>query len=400
MDRNTVVVLTESEIAVAEVVAAVESGGLFEVVSHTTEPGELAALVRGRAPALLLVRLEEKGDLLLDAVEALPAPRLPLIVLGPEDEGRLILRAMRLGAREYLPLDASEEQIARVLGAAVAGPTTDPKGKRAPVVAVLGAKGGVGASLVATQLALGLRGLGTKTALVDLDLRHGDASLYLDVHPTYGITDVVRNEGNIDADYLDNVLHTHASGLRLLAAPAQPEDAELVGAEPLTHVLRLLCASQDWVVLDVAREFDEVTLAALDLADQILLVAEPDVPALHHTRRILALLERLGCPGSRVRLVTNRCDQQSTIGERDLCDFVGRGSEVRIPNDYAAAQESVNYGRPVALVAPDSPLNAAFGELAVKVHEWCGRPSPAQPTAARGVRRFLPFLGSKRHGAD
>lgn len=398
MERNEVLVLTESESQLAALTPSLEMGGRL-VVTGLAEPGALAARVAARPPAAIVAVLGEKADLFLDALEALPTPRPLWLAMGPEEEGRFVLRSMRLGARDYLPADAVPARLVAVLGAhGVPGNHSGPG--HGSVIAVLAAKGGVGATFVTSQLALALQGLGSDATVVDLNLHAGDAALYMDLHPAYSLADVAKREGALDEIWLRTALQLHPSGARLLAAPPHPEDAELVGADRVAEAIAIARDLSDWTLLDLARDFDEVTLRGLELADEILLVTTLDIPSLHRARCVLSLLERLALPLEHIRLVVNRAGRANQVGEREVFEFMGRGSDARLPNDFAAAQETANYGRPLADAAPRSVLVPAFERLAVQLHEWRGLKPPSLVARRGALARAGDWLKAIRHGTD
>jgi pilus assembly protein CpaE len=398
MERNEILVLAESEQQLATLAPALELGGRM-VATSLAEPSALAARVATRPPSAIVAVLGEKADLFLDALEALPAPRPLWLAMGPEDEGRLVLRAMRLGARDYLPADASPVRLVAALSAH--GVPAKPGGSgHGSVIAVLAAKGGVGATFVTSQLALTLQGLGADATVVDLNLHSGDAALYMDLHPTYSLADVAKREGALDEIWLRTALQLHPSGVRLLAAPPHAEDAELISSDRVAEAIAIARDLSDWTLLDLARDFDEVTLRGLEVADEILLVTTLDIPSLHRSRCVLSLLERLALPLEHIRLVVNRAGRANQVGEREVFEFIGRGSDARLPNDFDAAQETANYGRPLAEAAPRSALVPAFERLAAQLHEWRGLKPPALAARRGALARAGLWLKTIRHGTD
>ncbi len=398
MDRNEVLVLGENERELSGLTSAIEAGQRLAATVHL-DPGALAARVAARRPAAIVAVLGEKGELFLDALESLPAPRPLWIAVAPEDEGHFVLRAMRLGARDYLPPEATPARVVAALFThGVPGQASGPG--HGSVVAVLGAKGGVGATFVATQLALTLQELGGTATVVDLNLHNGDASLYLDLQPNYSVADVAKRESALDETWLRSALQIHASGVSLLAAPPHPEEAELIGPERVAEAIGIARELSDWTILDLARDFDEVTLRGIELADEILLLTTLDIPSLHRARSLLSLLERLALPPERIRLVVNRTGRANQVGEREVMDFLGRGSDAGLPNDFAAAQETANYGRPVAEAAPRSPLVPALQRLAAQLHVWRGLPRPEVAAREGLLDRIRVWAKAKLDGAD
>jgi Flp pilus assembly CpaE family ATPase len=335
----------------------------------------LAEAVAARCPDLVFVDLTPDPDGLLAAIAALPAPRPATLVAGSRADSALILRAMELGAKHYFPEEPPQHELHATL-ARIASERTPgaPARSLAPIVAVMGAKGGVGASIVACQLAVSLKRQGGRTAVVDLNLPLGDVALYFDLEPRHNLAHVARDADRLDASYLRNALAEHASGVHVLAAPTRLDEAMLVKGDHVDRVLQLLREDFDWIVVDVSREWKETSIRALDLAAHVLLVTLPDVATLSQARKHLELLRRVGRPEESLHLVTNRNQSSAPLGDRDYLSFLGRVPEVRIPNDFATALLSVNEGRPVGDVAPRSALHVAYDALAHQLAAWCGRP--------------------------
>lgn len=372
MGQLSFVVFSDSEEACTRSHQLLEESGHAEVLETVTAADALVDALRARRPDALYVDLGKAPEELLDAVEALAPPRPLLVLAGPQDSSPLILRAMRIGAREFLPAHPSEADLGAALERLLLGvEPSAPAGHSAPVLAVMGSKGGVGATLVACQLAARLQARGQRTVLVDLNLPLGDVALHLDVQPRYTLANIANEDEHIDATYLKTVLQGHPSGLEILAAPARVEEAELVQGRHVERALAILRASFDFVVLDVSRSWSEPSVRALDLADQILLVTLRDVTTLSHAREHLDLLRRLGHPDAKIRLVANRAAKSDPVTPGDFQQFLGRGADVRLPNDYRAALASITEGRPLAEVSPRSALARAFDELAENVVEWC-----------------------------
>jgi pilus assembly protein CpaE len=379
----------------AEIGAALEQSGHALVKERLSRAGSLAEAVRRHRPDALFVDLVEDADARLDEVEALPGPRPLLLATGPEEESQLILRAMRLGAREYFPPELGNEHAFRaaverlILEHQPANAADVPK---AAVIAVMGAKGGVGATFLSCQLAAALQRIGGRTAIVDLNLRVGDVALYFDLHPRYTISSLASDRQEIDAASLETVLEPHQTGVHLLAAPARAEEADLVGVAQVERAVSLLRSEFDWVILDVSRSWDEISVRALDLADQIFLVTVLDVPNLNHTRQHMDLLQRLGHPLEKIRLIANRYTKSAPVTAKDVVEFLGRGADLRIPNDYANTLACVNEGRPVWEAAPKSELCAAYARLAASAYGWCKVARPDTEARSGLTRRLRSYF--------
>ena len=377
MTQLSFVVATEQ----SGLVELLEQSGRAQVKAVVNEDGDLLSAVARHRPEALLVDLGNEPHGVLELVERIPVPRPLLIVYGP-DHKEVILRAMRLGAREYIsPGSEAKDDLLIALERILRerGPEAS-KGHRAPLLAVMGAKGGVGTTFVACQLSAGLAHRGAKVALVDGHLRLGDVALYFDLHPRYTITSLASAAGGLDAAYLHTVLASHRCGVQVLAAPERPEEADVISANHLDHALSIMRAENDWVVVDTPREFDERSVHLLDQANSILVVTTCDVPALNHTRLQLDLLQRLGHSPHRVHVVVNRMDKNAPVQGKEIADFLDRKWDVRLPNDYPSASACVNEGRPLWELAPKSALREAMDGLTAATHAWCERPLPEEGT--------------------
>jgi pilus assembly protein CpaE len=291
---------------------------------------------------------------------------------------------------ERAQLIAAVERLARDRGGSAVA-------SRSPLVAVMGAKGGVGASFVACQLSASLARMGERVALADGHLRLGDVALYMNLSPQYTFASLASRSEAIDSTYLRTTLDTHASGVQVLATPTRPEEADAVGVGCVERVVGLLRSEFDWVIWDTPREFDDRSVFILDRADPILVVTTPDVASMHHARMQLDLLERLGRSPDDIRIVANRTERAASVSPREARDFLGRAADASIPNDFPRATACVNEGRTLHDVGRRSPLGKAMGELAVLTHSWCGRPPP--PPRTRSRRGLVSRLRRRSDGA-
>jgi pilus assembly protein CpaE len=244
------------------------------------------------------------------------------------------------------------------------------------VIAVMGAKGGVGATLAACQLACSLQQAGRRTAILDLNIPLGDVAIYFDVQPTYSLADIAGRGVKIDATLVGELLHRHEStGVEVLAAPPRVEQAELVKDSHVEALIGQLRERFDWIVIDVSRRWSAIDTRAIDLADHFILVTLQDVPSLNHARVHRDLLVRLGVDSENVHTIVNRESKGAAVSNEDMAKFLGTTPDFSLPNDYATSVTCANEGRPVADVAPGSPIEGAFTELASMVHVWHGLPA-------------------------
>lgn len=300
-------------------------------------------------PDVLLVEYLAEDQNLTDLLERLrrSVPRGAVVVLANSREPEEILKAMRLGVREYLLEDGQatdfNDAVLRMMrqGSGAGAP-------RAKMVAVMGVKGGVGGSHLVVNLAWALsQSLGQRVALTDLDLSGGDLALLLDVEPMRDFTNVASEFNRLDAVLMDSLLTEVAPGLRLLAAPVDPVAAEGVTAQHVGRALDHLADAHQIVLMDLSSHLGEVSLLAQDRADLILLVVEPTVVGLKSARRLLHLSERLGHAPSKWALVVNRDGAKGCVPRAEVQRALGKPALAFLPNDSQIIMESSNAGRAV-----------------------------------------------------
>jgi pilus assembly protein CpaE len=382
------VIFSEEPEFASEIEKQISATGEARVATVLSEPDQLLGALKSEKPDGLFVDLGYAPHVVLDLLESLPV-ELPLtVVSGPHAESSLILRAMHLGVKHFFPPAPSDAELNSVIIDLVrtANPASDASEGR--IVSVMGTKGGVGATVLACQLAASLQEVGGRAVLVDLNYPLGDVALHFDVEPTYTLADLARAEHELDATYLSTILKGHESGVQILAAPTLMEDAESIHGVHVERVLPILRSEFDWVIVDVSRSWNEASMQALTLADQILLVTLFDVPTMNHARQHRKLLEGLALNGSRSHTVGNRYSKGDSVTVGDFKRVLGSEPDALIPNDYATTAESVNQGRPIGQVASGSAIHKAYRQLALDVYAWCGIDVPQTQSVQSIAGRF------------
>jgi len=247
------------------------------------------------------------------------------------------------------------------------------------VVAVFSVKGGSGATTIATNLAGSLLGRETGTprsaVLCDLDFQMGDVLAFLDVVSRYSWKDLVQNFYRLDHDLLLQSLTVHPSGLRVLSQTDRPEDGDDIEVDVLMDAVTLLRRHFDFVIVDGLRDFRETSLAILDAADTVLVVATQDVPALKNANRSLSILKRLGYDRGTVRLVLNRYSKEG-VDRGAVADALGVEVSAVVSNDFPTVVRAINEGKLLDDLAPKARVTRDIAGLVSLVQ---GAPAEAQP---------------------
>ena len=293
-------------------------------------------------------------------------PDRPLIVLAQGAQNGFVRRVFEAGADDVvdLPEDparvafAFQKAVARRQGAAVASGVA-----LAPMVCVLGPKGGTGKTLTASNLAIALATSGEKVVLIDLDLQFGDVGLALGLSPDKTLYDLAKSGGSIDIDKLESYLTVHSSGLRVLMAPTRPDQASFVSVDLLRDVFTLIRSNYECVVVDTAPGFTPEVIAAIDSSTHICVVGMLDSLSLKNTKLGLETLELMGYDSDRITVLLNRADSRVGISPEDVTAIVGRTPDVLVPSDREIPK-SLTDGVPIVAAEERSEAAGAFRSLA------------------------------------
>ena len=364
--------------------------GSDEVDMLSGGPARLSTLADDAIPDVLVVdqpNLGDDGDDDLGQIERLGHlfPRLVFIVLSNDLSQDFLLRAMRAGVREVLPAVPGAAALAQSLDR-IAEKLGSQGGAQGKVLAFISCKGGSGSTFLATNLAYALSAGGSKrVALIDMNLQFGDASLFVsDTKPLATLSDVATQIHRLDPSFLASSMVAVTPNYSILAAPSDPAHASDVKPEHIDAIVKLARRQYDFIVLDVGRSLDPVSIRALDHADTIFPVLQMTLPYIRDGKRLLTVFRNLDYGKDKVELIVNRHDNNSDIRMKDLEEAFD-GSILRtMPNHYDAAARSVNQGVPVTRLAPDSPLSAALMEMA---RTLTGEAAP-QATAGLVARIF------------
>ena len=234
------------------------------------------------------------------------------------------------------------------------------------VITVFGAKGGLGKTTIATNLAVKLAEAGKKVAIVDLDLQFGDVHIFLDMDPKETIADLMQDMSAQSIDAVRSYMSIHSSGVHVLCAPKSPEYADIVSAERLESLLGLLRAYYDFVIVDTAVNFSDATLAALEASTSILFVTGLDVSILKNSKLAMGILESLG-QKKKVKVIINRAVEIKSIEIADVQRIIDAPILARFPSDYMVAVAALNLGQPFVHSAPKARLSLAVSDIAEKI---------------------------------
>jgi pilus assembly protein CpaE len=339
-----------------------------------------------RQPDVLIVDQRDRGAIPAEiAVIKRLHPSTGVLMALSSLDGAILLEAMRAGVNECVAEPLTRDELYSALQRIAA---QRPAPKHGEVFAVIGAKGGIGTTTVAVNVAAILSKLRPSSALLmDLHMTYGDASIFLGAEPRFSIVDALEHMDRMDGTFLRSLVTQTKSGLHLLPSSERAVSVPFDAARIQTLV-GLASREFAYVILDVPRT-DPTVLDSLESADTIIVVANQDVATVRSAGRLATTLEqRYG--KDRVSVVITRFDASSEIGQPQVERVVGRPVSSVFPNNYPVAIAALNNGRPLVL-DNHTKLAASYTEFARQLSGI--RAERTEPNKPSGL---LSFLGGRR----
>jgi pilus assembly protein CpaE len=355
--------------------------GALNLRASAIAVAELGTLAHAasRQPDVVVIDLRG-GQPLPAAVSALKRqhPTTPVLLVTSTLDPTVVLDAMRAGVNECVaePLQPAELETAVTRLLVHKQPAASGQ-----VFAFIGAKGGVGTTTAAVNVATELsRAAPNRTLLIDLHLAHGDAAVFLGVEPRFSVIDALDNIHRFDDAFFKGLVAPSPAGPHLLAS-SDRQLAQTSSVQRVRSLVEFATQLYRYVVLDVPRS-DAAALDALDQASRIVVVANQELATVRNASRIAAALrQRYG--QDRITVIVNRVDSHAEIGRDDVEKVVGTRVVHLVPSDYRMALRALNKGRPLAL-DNHNKLAASFRELA---RDLAGV-APARPAAPESSGLF------------
>lgn len=351
----------------------------------------------GSADMMLLELDEFRPQHTFDRIRQLlsTAPDLEIFLTASRMDPQLLLEAFRVGVREFLPQPLTRQDVEAALvrfEERFAGKASGLELHAGRVVAVVGARGGLGASTVATNLAVSVQQAQRQepVALVDLDVHGGELGLFLDLPVSQGLKHLTKDISRLDETILRSTLVRHSSGLQFLASGCEAYDDWKLAPGTMMRVMTLLRSFHRHVFVDCGHILDPFVREVLDSADQILVVTALTLPAIRRTKRLLDVLSEARYPAGKVELVVNRYekDQQDLLEETET--MLNLQIAGLIPNDYGSASEAIQHGKPLTVMAAKTSIGQWYLR---EVGRLIGESAEGAVHSSKGSVKSLSFLG-------
>jgi pilus assembly protein CpaE len=355
----------------------------IEVCGTAADGREAIEQARRLQPDIVLmdVNMPQLDGIQATELLAQEVPTSPVVIMSVQGERDYLRRAMQAGAREFLikpfsgdeliasirRVDALEQKkgafLAQTAAPEGAAPTA-PRNQLGEVFLVFSAKGGVGKSIIACNLAVALAmETGGRVALVDLDLQFGDVGVLLNLDHSRGITDLVEAGTPADPEFFQDVLAGGPEGVKVLLAPISPELADLVTADHLRSIMEELRRNFDFIVVDSASHLAELNLEAIELSTRVIVVTALNIPSIKDTKLTLKVLDSLNVDHERIELVLNRSDAHSDFNKEAVEHNLRFNIALQLPHDPRVVSASVNRGVPFVSANPEAEVSRAIREL-------------------------------------
>jgi pilus assembly protein CpaE len=369
------------------------AGEFREYISAERRP-QFSPLLKNAASCVALVDFDRDPELALKTSERLQQiflKKINIVGIGAELNAGVLLRAMRNGCTEFLTKPVNPDDLIASLNRFQAGMAAEPHAQSGigRVIAIFGAKGGVGATMLAVHLATHLvRQHGKKTLLIDHKPQLGHVALYLGLKDTlYNFDELLRNADRMDSELLKGFVVRHRSGLDVIASPDIAGSAHQAKTQDLERVMDFLRREYDYILIDSPVAFQDSKASIVDQSDEVYIVSTPDVAALRDLARLVENLSLTEAATSKLRVVVNRSTATDSVTPEQIEKAVRFPISIAVPNNYFELLRAINDGEPIP-PQRRSEFNQALARWANLIVNGVNSPQHAPPK-----KRLFAFLG-------
>ena len=393
---TTIVVITQNPLLAKEVQQALGKEPGFGVIKNIAQPDELAGTIQPTHPSIILldcaIDSEEEVLKMIDkyAARYISAAIVPVL---PESRIQFSNQVILAGARAFITVPFHDENLLKTLRRvrellyrnlyiAREAPVSQGHGIQSRLTVVYSPKGGVGCTSVAINLAIALHQQ-TKGKVLLLDGRQilGHVALMLNLRTGNSLTDLLSNAEKLDEALISQVVVEHVSGVTILASPTSFERSEYLQPEVLYKVLQALKAIYPVILVDGGSHLDDNLVTYMDMADNILLVINPNLASLRDARQFLNFARTLSYAEEKINLVLNQSGHKADVKLNDIEKVLHSKILGTIPADEDMMLSCLNDGVPIVIKKSQHPISKAFKALS---------------TALMNTLATLPAPGSER----
>ena len=296
-------------------------------------------------------------------------PNPAVIFACGERDDQQVIELMRSGVSEVIgfPIVSAEllDAIDRLRKRRYINTTYHARGK---ILSFISSKGGSGSTFIATNLGYSLaNGFQKKVLLIDLHIQFGDAAIYMsEISGLTSLSDIISQTG-LDSSVIAAATMQIDDNYFLLQAPDSPEKASGITPQHIDNLLSVAVQDYDYVIMDLPRVIDSISMKVLDRSDTIYLVLQPIVPYIRAASKILRLFSLLGYEPNKISVISTRIDGAKAISKSDIEATIQKSIDWGFRNDFINCMESSNSGIPIQKLAPDCSFSKTLSHLASKI---------------------------------
>ncbi len=376
----------------------------IEVVGEAGDGEEAVILASELKPDVVLMDVNMPRVDGIEATERISVnvPQCAIIIISIQGEQEYLRRAMAAGARDYLVKPFSAQDLAKAIyrvsesqrkrniflsPSLSAVSTSSIRAKKGTIISFFCTKGGVGKTTLACNTAVALaQDYKKKVVLVDLDLSSGDVAVMLNLNPKNTLADMVQEQDTLDSPLVESFLVQHLSGLKVLPAPLSPEHAELVKAEHIQQLLKILKDNYECVIIDTAPVYTDINLNVLEASDRILLPLNQDLTTLKHVKKAQEILAALNYD-SKIRTVLSQHSSEG-LKIKELQKNLGISLSAIVPEDFKTVRNAINKGVPFVMNQQHTKVAQSIGKLIEALDIAKPREAAANPKPSFITRMF------------
>ncbi len=312
----------------------------------------------------------EEDSSLEEAAEKIKLHTSRLVITSSDYSTNTIIKALRAGAKEFLPKPVLRDDLIRVLSV-LSSINPDNESQQSKIITLYSNKGGIGKTTIAINLAAELAKVTkTKVALIDLNLQLGDISTFLNLNPAFDVNYVIKNMLDKDEDIFIKAFEKYKdTSLYVLSDPSYIEQSESITPQQITELFRALKKVFPYIVVDMSANIDANSLKILDCSDWIIFTTIVNIPAIRNAQRCLNLFRSRRYPKDKVKIIINRYMDNDEIKVEDIENTLGEKIYWKVPNNYFTIMEAVNKGVIIEEINPASNIAENFKEFASKVSD-------------------------------
>ncbi len=320
--------------------------------------------------AIVIMDISEKGKEIQETAENLKLCTSKIIITSTNYSTNTIIKALRMGAKEFLPKPVLKDDLLRVV-TKLSNLNAADAGSESKIITVYSNKGGIGKTTIAINLASELAKVTKdKVALVDLNLQLGDVSTFLNLNPAFDVNYVIHKLTDKNEEMLLKAFEKYKNtSMYVLADPSYIEQSESITPQQITTLFSALKKVFPYIVVDMSSNIDPNALKILDSSDWILFTTIVNIPAIRNCQRCLNLFRSRRYPMNKVKIIINRYMENDEIKIEDIENTLDEKVYWKIPNNYFTIMEAINKGVSIAEINPDSNIGNNFRDFASKVSD-------------------------------